>query len=115
MAQMPIAVGNAVEQQKFIRNNEAFLEEHPKLHTLLTKVFIRALAISRAEKQMEEIGEGVSRIESERTAILDKEMAQVVVFYLGRAAAADFGELLILAGNGLGIPRRFSGACMNVS
>jgi Family of unknown function (DUF5677) len=103
MAQMPIAVGNAVEQQKFIKNNEAFLEEHPKLHALLTKVFIRTLVISRAEKQMEEIGEGVSRTESERTAILDKEMAQVVVFYLGRAAAADFGELLILAGNGLGI------------
>ena len=30
-------------------------------------------------------------------------MAEPVVFYLGRAAADDFGELLILCGNGRGI------------
>jgi hypothetical protein len=103
MTQMPIGVGNAVAQQTFIQKYKAFLEEHPEIHALLTKVFIRTLVISRAEKQMEEISEGVSLTESAEIANKNKEMAQVVVFYLGRTAAADFGELLVLAGNGLGI------------
>lgn len=100
---MPIGVGDAEAQQKFLQKNKEFLREHAEIHALLKKVFVRSLVNSRAERQMEEIGEGLSLTETEVNAVEDRRMAEPVVFYLGRAAADDFGELLILCGNGRGI------------
>ncbi len=57
---------------------------------------------ARAEHQVEEMG-NFELSEAEDDAAQDRRMAEAVVFYLGRAAADDFGEVLILAGNGRGI------------
>jgi Family of unknown function (DUF5677) len=103
MSEIRIGVGDAEAQQQFLRKNKEFLKEHTEIHTLLKKVFVRKLAGSRAEPQMEELGEGLSLSEAEATAVEDRRMAEFVIFYLGRAAADDFGELLILCGNGRGI------------
>src|SRR6266851_3044398 len=92
MSEMPIGVGDAEAQKQFLRKYEAFLKEHGEVRALLTKTFIRRLASSSTE-QGEEIDD----------TSLDKRMADVVVFYLGRIAADDFGELLVLCGNGRGI------------
>ncbi len=93
VSELPTAIGNFQAQQQFIRNNAAFLREHPNLHALLEKIFLRTLSFP---------GHGISDAQSdiERENI---ELTQLSVFYLGRIAADDFGELLILAGNGKGI------------
>ena len=95
----PVGVGDAKAQREFIRKNTLFLREYPSLHALLTKVFIRALNTS-AKDQESEHG---SLSDAEVISMEDRLVAQPVVFYLGRAAADDFGELVILSGNGRGI------------
>jgi Family of unknown function (DUF5677) len=91
---IPTGVGDAKAQEEFLRNNDAFLREYPQLHKLLAKVFVRVL-----DQTDNALGlEGDAARASE-----DKSLAQIVVFYLGRAAADDFAELIILSGNGRGI------------
>lgn len=103
MSDMPVGIGDEEAQKRFINENRAFLSECVKLYALLEKVFIRSLVSARAEHQIEQLAEGLGLSEAEEMAVQDRKMAEVVVFYLGRAAADDFGELLILAGNGRGI------------
>jgi uncharacterized protein DUF5677 len=103
MSEMPTGVGDGAAQKAFLHRHEAFLRECSELYALLTKVFIRSLAGARAEHQMEGIGEGLPLTGGEETAVQDRRMADTVVFCLGRAAADDLGELLILCGNGRGI------------
>ena len=93
VSELPTAIGNFQAQQQFIRDNAAFLREYPNLHALLEKIFLRTLSFPE---------QGASDAESdiERENI---ELTQLSVFYLGRIAADDFGELLILAGNGKGV------------
>jgi hypothetical protein len=99
---LPSGIGDDEAQRRFLENNVAFLTESQKLYALLEKVFIRTLVSARAEHQVESIGEGIELTEDEKTAVRNRRMAEVVVFYLGRAAADDFGEIIILAGNGRG-------------
>lgn len=100
--ELPIGIGDEEAQKRFLKQNAVFLKECTKLYALLEKVFIRSLVSARAENQVESIGEGIELAEAEQTAVRNRRMAEVVVFYLGRAAADDFGELMILAGNGRG-------------
>jgi hypothetical protein len=92
MSRLPIGVGDANAQDRFIKANEKFLREYPEIFALLEKVFLRPLPAFKADKQP-----------TSSTEIEDRNMADAVVFFLGRAAADDFGELLVLAGNGRGI------------
>jgi hypothetical protein len=103
VSDLPIGVGDEEVQKRFLSQNASFLAECTKLYALLEKVFIRSLVSARAEHQIEEIREVLQLSEAEELAVQDRRMAEVVVFYLGRAAADDFGEILILAGNGRGI------------
>jgi len=100
---LPIGIGDEEAQERFLKQNAAFLAECAKIYVLLEKVFIRSLVSARAEHQVEEIGEGLQLTEADEIAVQDRRMAETVVFYLGRAAADDFGEVLILSGNGRGI------------
>jgi Family of unknown function (DUF5677) len=101
MPQGPIGVGDAESQKTFLREQQEFLAEHPELHCLLETVFCRTLGAPS--------GADVGRMEmlpaSDSTVVAfeDKVMADRIVFYLGRVAADDFGELMILSGNGRGI------------
>jgi hypothetical protein len=103
VSQVPVGIGDAKAQRQFLLKNEAFLREHPKLHALLTKIFIRTLVIPTMEQQIEQLGESLPAPDSVTIAAEDRLLARPVVFYLGRAAADDFGELVILCGNGRGI------------
>lgn len=93
MSELPTAIGNYEAQQKFIQDNAAFLREYPNLHAVLEKMFLRTISFPPNDATNEQ----------SRTAIENIQMAQLAVFYLGRIAADDFAELLILAGNGKGV------------
>jgi len=98
---LPIAVGDFEAQKRFIATHEALLREYHDIRTLLEQVFIRTLAISTEEHP---IGQrDAVKLPEEEVEAEDRLLAQPVVFYLGRVAADDFGELLTLAGNGRGV------------
>ncbi len=101
MSRLPVGVGNAASQERFIREHEAFLREHEHIHSLLTKVFIRCLP-QPSEEEIRKL-EHLSDSDPSVVGFEDKVMADRLVFYLGRTAADDFGELLILSVNGYGI------------
>jgi len=50
MNQLPIGVGDALAQQRFIRSHKEFLLEHLTLHALLEKVSLRTLAVPHRRK-----------------------------------------------------------------
>jgi hypothetical protein len=95
---LPVGVGNAESQQRFISNHADFLREHHKIYVLLTKIFIRPLA-----RPSEEGIEGLPDDDPAVIAFENKIITNRLVFYLGRTAADDFGELLVLSGNGYGV------------
>lgn len=87
------SVGNGIAQTRFMESHKAFLEEFPALEKLVYDSFSLAEGRCYPESQSTPTG----------TEPPDEEVAQRVVLYLERAIFDDFGELLILAGNGLGI------------
>lgn len=101
MAELPIGVGNAASQQTFIRDHKVFLLEYPNIHSLLTRVFIRPLS-QPPDDELEKL-DHLPDSDPVVVAFENKVMADRLVFYLGRIAADDFGELLTLSGNGYGI------------
>jgi hypothetical protein len=101
MAELPIAIGNPASQQRYIREHEVLLREYPNIHSLLTKVFMRVLR-RPSEDELEKL-EHLSESDPMVVAFENRVMADRLVFFLGRTAADDFGELLILSGNGYGI------------
>ena len=103
MSEIPIAVGDAEAQKRFLASHEAFLREYRELDSLLKKVFLRAFVTSTQEHQVAKTGEALELSPEEQLKSDDLMMAVPVVFSLGRIAADDFGELLTLAGNGRGI------------
>jgi quinol monooxygenase YgiN len=90
---MVTSVGDANAQKRFIESHKAFLEEFPALEALVYESFRLADEKCYPESQSTPTG----------AEPLDEEVAQKVVLYLERAIFDDFGELLILAGNGLGM------------
>jgi len=110
MSTFPIGVGDIEAQKRFIERNRTFLEEFPKLFALYSRVFIRSLAPpSESERQ------ALLHLPDDDPAVIafeDKIMADRVIFYLGRMAADDFGEICTLSGNGEDLaPTRSCGAC----
>jgi hypothetical protein len=97
---LPVAVGDFAAQQRFVQRNAAFLLEYPFLRDLYEKVFLRSLK-PVDERQREALLQ-LPQTDPAVIAFEDKVMADLVVFYLGRIAADDFGEILTLSGNGRG-------------
>ncbi len=100
-AVLPVGVGSGPAQERFIQSNKEFLLDHPALRVLLKKVSLRMLA----SPPQEEVDRLLKLPEDDPAVIAfeDRVMADRVVFGLGRIIADDFGELLVLAGNGYGI------------
>jgi hypothetical protein len=100
-AELPVGVGDGPSQKRFIQAHKEFLWEHPALHALLKKVSLRTLLAP----PQEEIDRLLQLPEDDPAVIAfeDKVMADRVVFGLGRIISDDFGELLVLSGNGYGI------------
>lgn len=90
---IPTGVGDPNAQRRFIESHKSFLEEFPALQSLLEE------ASRLAEDKCYPESQG-QRTDAEPS---DEELARRVAFYLEEAAREEFGELLILAGNGMGI------------
>lgn len=99
--ELPVGIGDGPSQQRFIQTHKVFLLEHPALYALLKKVSLRTLVVP----PQEEVDRLLQLPEDDPAVIAfeDKVMADRVVFGLGRIIADDFGELLVLSGNGYGI------------
>jgi hypothetical protein len=95
---LPISVGDAEAQKRFIATHETFLREFPEIQTLVNAMFTRALENYNQEPRIDQTGSEMP--EAEQTGL---RLAQIIVFYLGRTTFDDSGDLLILAGNGRGI------------
>jgi len=87
------SVGDPNAQKRFMESHKAFLEEFPSLEELVYEAFRLSEEKCYPESQSTPVGAEPP----------GEEVAQKVVLYLERAIFDDFGELLILAGNGLGI------------
>jgi heme-degrading monooxygenase HmoA len=87
------SVGDANAQKRFIESHKAFLEEFPALEALVYESSKLADEKCYPESQ--------STLTGAEPA--DEEVAQKVVLSLETAIFDDFGELLILAGNGMGM------------
>ena len=92
MSKIPSAVGNAGAQKRFIATHGIFLREFPELQTTIETILTKSQErVSRESDQNADVSEK------------DERLAKPVVFSLERAVYDDFGELLILAGNGMGL------------
>jgi hypothetical protein len=100
MVNVPIIIGSAKAQARFSKENQAFLEECPRVYDLLHKVFIRTLAPPTPAEfaSIQDLPEDSAPVNE----FFNKMLADRTVFYLGRIAGDDFNELFTLAGNGYG-------------
>ncbi len=97
---VPVGVGNAPAQRRFIQRHQRFLAEYPKLFELYSKMFIRTV-----EPPDENERQALLHLPDDAPAVIafeDRSTANYLIFYLGRMAADDFGEILELSGNGAG-------------
>ena len=92
MAQLPIGVGDTSAQQRFIAAHKSFLLEFPKLRSTLETL------INESHKKVSE-----QRRNASGASQTDEDIAKPIVFSLERATYDDFAELLVLAGNGMGL------------
>lgn len=101
MPRLPIGVGDRGAQKRFIANNQAFLLEYPLLRKLFETVVLRTLK----PPPQEEVDRLLALPDDDPSVIAfeDQMTADRVVFGLGWLIVDDFGELLTLSGNGLGI------------
>jgi hypothetical protein len=100
MPKLPIAIGSYEEQKRFIERNTGFLHEYPQLNELSKKVFLRSLK-NPDRREVERL----RKLPEDDPAVIafeDKMSADRIIFYVGRMAVDDFGEILTLAGNGRG-------------
>lgn len=100
MAAVPIGIGDSEAQKRFLDHNQAFLEEMPRLYELSKRVFIRQVSgPDESERQ------ALLHLPDNDPAVIafeDRAMADLSIFYLGRIAADDFGEIITLSANGRG-------------
>src|ERR1700676_4234665 len=90
---VPTGVGDVNAHRLFIESHKPFLEEFPALQSLLEE----ASSVAEARCYPESPAQPTDAESS------NEELARRVAFYLEEAAREEFGELLILAGNGMGI------------
>lgn len=100
MSELPIGVGSRASQAVFLRENEEFTREYPRIHDLSTRVFIRGLPLPD-EKEVERL-RMLPEDDPAAISFEDRLTAERLIFFLGRMVADDFGEILMLSGNGYG-------------
>ena len=98
---LPIGVGDREEQDAFLKEHATFLSHYPALKNLVETALCRTLIPPRQSDVDRLLGKKGD--DPEVVAFENKMTADRVVFFLGRIAADDFGEILILSGNGRGI------------
>jgi hypothetical protein len=98
---LPSDVGNSEEQKAFLQERSAFLAHYPVLKRIVERAVCRTLA-PPPQSAVDRL-RGRRADDAEVIAFENKATTDLVVFFLGRIAAEDFSEILILSGNGRGI------------
>src|SRR5271163_4176886 len=99
---VPVGVGNALAQQRYIQRHRKFLLEYPKLAELCEKVFDRTLEPPDANEHQALLDANLPDDDPAVVEWEDRITARNVIFYLGIMAMDDFNAVLFLSGNGLG-------------
>jgi hypothetical protein len=97
-----VGVGNAPAQQRFLKGNERYLSEVPKLVELCNNVFDRTLPPTDEKERQELLDANLLDDDPAVIAWEDRVAASNLIFYLGVMACDDFSAVAILSGNGVG-------------
>lgn len=100
MVEIPVGIGDAAAQRRYIEAHTAFLKEYPALRVVIERIGLRTLEPPKEEfDRVRDLPDDDPAV----VAVEDKWFAEITVFGLGRIIADDFSEVLTLAGNAYGI------------
>ena len=103
MTTLPIiGVGNEGSQKAFLQANKPFLDEYHLLLSVVKDVFLNRVIYPPSDEVIASLA-GLPDQDPKVLAVDDKYRSDLIVYTLGRIAWDDFGELMVLAGNGLGV------------
>ena len=97
-----IGIGTKEAQEAFLANNQLFLEEYHRLLPVVQTAFLNRVIQPPSDADIESVA-GLPDEDPKVLAIDDKYKCDLIVFTLGRIALDDFGEMIVLAGNGWGV------------
>lgn len=97
-----VGIGTKEAQDAFLANNKPFLDEYHQLLPVIKTVFLNRTISPPADELIKSV-EGLPDDHPNVLAIDDKYKSDLIVYTLGRIVLDDFGELIVLAGNGWGI------------
>jgi len=100
----PLVVGIGTEdaQNAFLQTNKPFLDEYHLLLPVVKAVFLNRVIYPPSDEVIASLV-GLPDEHPQVMAVDDKYKSDLIVYTLGRIALDDFGELIVLAGNGWGV------------
>lgn len=104
----PLVVGIGTEdaQKAFLQTNKPFLDEYHLLLSVVKAVFLNRVIYPPSDEVIASLI-GLPDEHPQVMAVDDKYKSDLIVYTLGRIALDDFGELIVLAGNGWGVGGRW--------
>ena len=96
-----MGIGNGEAQQRFMCENNRFLEEWPLLQQVIEQVFLNRTINPPSEEVWARVKD-LPDDASEVLAIEDKSRTDLIIYTLGRIAVDDFSELVVLGWKRLG-------------
>jgi hypothetical protein len=101
-ALVPVGVGNAPAQQRFLQGHQRYLDEVPKLVNLCNKLFNRTLTPPDANEHQTLLDANLPDDDPAVVAWEDRVTASNLIFHFGLMTCDDFNAVAILSGNGAG-------------
>jgi Family of unknown function (DUF5677) len=99
---VPVGVGNAPAQQRFLQGHQRYLCEVPKLVELCNKIFNRTLEPPDANGRQALLDANLPDDDAAVVAWEDRVTASNLIFHFGLMTCDDFNAVAILGGNGAG-------------
>ncbi len=99
---VPVGIGNAPAQQRFIQEHQRYLDEVPKLVELCNKIFNRTPDPPEENEREALLDANLPDDDLVVVAWEDRVTASNLIFHLGLMACDDFNAVGILSGNGVG-------------
>jgi hypothetical protein len=99
---VPVGVGDAPAQQRFLLGHQMYLAEVPKLVELCNKIFNRTLEPPDANERQALLNANLPDDDPAVVAWEDRVTASNLIFQFGLMACDDFNAVAILSGNGAG-------------
>lgn len=97
-----VGIGTKEAQDVFLAKNQLFLAEYHRLRPVVETVFLNRVIQPPSDADIDSVA-GLPDDDPKVLAIDDKYKSDLIVFTLGRIALDDFGEMIVLAGNGWGV------------